>query len=63
MSPQHGSRPSLPTDPATPAPRPLARQVLYNEFEANLDADNEKLDELRNQLLTQSMDNSEAAGR
>jgi hypothetical protein len=38
-------------------------QVLFNEFDANLDADNEKLDELRNDLLSKSIDNTEAQGR
>ncbi len=38
----------------------IAEEVLFNEFDANLDADNEKLDELRNELLTRSMDGSSA---
>lgn len=36
----------------------IAEEVLFNEFDANLDADNEKLDELRNELLTRSIDGS-----
>jgi hypothetical protein len=38
----------------------VAEEVLFNEFDANLDADNQKLDELRNELLTSSIDGSAA---